>query len=214
MQGGQHQFTAFIRLQDAQVGDHGLRAAAAQAGCVSFGLPVQEAGRGAEIHLFREAAFLVRGDDVAAVGPGGDFHRAARAGQAHLGMVVIADHGGIDVAKAVDLRAAQKAHIHVAALQVEGEDIVHAAHRQRPADQGGVADGERQARRLGADHPGFVDHQQVGGVRAPGQVAGQVGQPHADKDHIAIAQQPGGVDGHQFRGRVFKCRLHILCLWT
>ncbi len=57
---------------------------------------------------------------------------------------------------------------------------------------------------LRADHPGLVDHAQVGGVRAARQVAGQVGQPDADEYHVAVAQQPRRVDGHQFRGRIIN----------
>ncbi|MPN48419.1 hypothetical protein SDC9_196026 [bioreactor metagenome] len=113
-------------------------------------------------------------------------------------MIVIADDRGVDIAVTVNLRAAQKANIYVAALQVIREDIVHAADGAGSTHQGGVTDGKRQPCRPCADDAGFIDHLQVGGMGAPGQVAGQVGQPNAHEHHIAIQQQPGGVDAHQF----------------
>jgi hypothetical protein len=46
---------------------------------------------------------------------------------------------------------------------------------------------------------------------AAGQVAGKVGQADSHKYHIAVTQQAGGVDAHQFRGCVsqigHKCSL-------
>ena len=199
MQGGQDQLAGLIGFEDAEIGNNGGRAAAAQSGFFALGAPREETSRGHEIHFFGETPFLVRGHDVAAIGPGGDLLRAAGAGQAHFGVyVVTADDGGVDVAEAVNLRAAQEAHVHVAALEVQGEDIVHADHRKRPADQRRVADGERQARRFRPDDTRFVDHDQVGGVRPLGQVAGQVGLSDADENDIAIPQQAGGVDDHQF----------------
>jgi len=49
-----------------------------------------------------------------------------------------------------------------------------------------VADGKRQAVWSGANDAGLVNHLQLGGVRAAGQVAGQVGDAHADKDLVSV----------------------------
>lgn len=96
-------------------------------------------------------------------------------------------------AEAVDLCPAHEAYVHITALQVEGEDIVHAAHRQRPADQRWVADGQRQPGRLCPNHARLVDHQQVRRMRPPRQVARQVRQPHPDEHGVPIAQQTGSI---------------------
>ncbi len=212
MQGGQHQLAGLVRFHDADIGHYVLGAAAAQAEGFTLGFAAQVAGGGAEVDLLGEAALLVGGHQDAAVGPGGDLFGAAGAGQAHLGVVVTADDGGVDVAELIDLGATHESDIHIAALQVQGEDIVHAAHGGGAGDQGGVADGERQARRLGADHARFVDHEQVGGVGAAGQVAGQVGLADTDKDHIAVAQQASGVYDHQLSGIIGKHLFHRINL--
>jgi hypothetical protein len=51
---------------------------------------------------------------------------------------------------------------------------------------------------LCADYAGFVDHEQVGGMGAAGEVAGKIGQADADEDNIAVSQEAGGVDGEEF----------------
>ena len=55
--------------------------------------------------------------------------------------IILANHGGIDVAIFINLCAAHKADIHIAALEIESKDIVHADYRQRTADQRRIADG-------------------------------------------------------------------------
>ena len=76
----------------------------------------QETGRGAKVHLFRKPPLLVRGHNVAAIGPGGDLHRAARTGQADFRLLVVTDHRGVDISETVDLGAAQETNIDIAAL--------------------------------------------------------------------------------------------------
>ena len=110
--------------------------------------------------------------DVTPIRPGGDLHRSARTGQADLRLIVISDDGGIDITEAVYLGAAHEANVDVAALQIQGEDIVHAAHRESTADQGRVTDRQRQAGGLGTDHACLIDHHQIRGVCTPGEVAG------------------------------------------
>jgi hypothetical protein len=39
-------------------------------------------------------------------------------------------------------------------------------------------------------------------MRAARQVAGQVGQAHAHKHHVAVAQQPRGINRHQLSRRI------------
>ena len=116
MQSGQNQLAIFIGFQDAQIGDHGLGPTAPQVSARSLRSATQEAGRGAEVDLLWETPLLVGRNDVAAIGPGGNFHRAARAGQPHLGIVMIADHSRINIAVAVDFGSAQETVVHIPAL--------------------------------------------------------------------------------------------------
>ena len=55
-----------------------------------------------------------------------DLARAARARQPHLRVLVVADHGRVEVPEPVDLRAAEERHVDQARLQVEGEQLEHA----------------------------------------------------------------------------------------
>ena len=53
------------------------RTTAAQTGRFAFCASIEESSRGAEIHFFWEAAFLVGCHDVTPIRPGGDLHRSA-----------------------------------------------------------------------------------------------------------------------------------------
>jgi glutaconate CoA-transferase subunit B len=106
VQSGENELAVLIGFHNPQVGNDRLRAFAAQAGRFPFAVPGDEPGGCAEIDRFGKAAFLVGRHDIAAGGPGGDFHRAAGAGEASLGMRIVANHRGVDIAIAVDLRAA------------------------------------------------------------------------------------------------------------
>ena len=170
---------------------------AAQTSRVSFNPAAQKASRGAEVAFLRETPDLMGCHNVAAVGPGGDFLGPAGARQPHLGVrIVTANKCCIDIPIFIDLGSAQKADIHVTALQVVGEDVVHADHRQCSADQCRVANGEGQPGWFRPDDAGFVDHYQFRGVRPLGEVAGQVGLSNPNEDHVAILQEPCGVYDH------------------
>ena len=127
-------------------------------------------------------------------------------GRRTLGASVGADHGRVDVAEAVDLRAAQEADLDPAVLQQALEHVRHAADHERPGHQGRVADRDRQPLGLGADRAGLVDQQEPRRVGGPRQVAGQVRQPDADEDDLAVAQLPRGDGGHHLGGGVGRSR--------
>ena len=137
-------------------------------------------------------------DHHRAPGVDGDLGRAAAAGEPHRRVGVVADHGGVDVSVAVDLRAAQEADLDPAVLQEVLEHIGHAADHQRAGDQRRVSDRDRQPLGNGTHRPALVDQHQVRRVGLAGEVAGQVGQPDADEHHLAVAELPGGDGGHHF----------------
>ncbi len=124
------------------------------------------------------------------LGVDGDLARAAAARQADLGPPPIADDGGVQVAKAVDLGAAQKGDLHAPALQVQTKKVSHRADRRRAADEGRVANGKGQASGPRAIDAALIDQFQMRGYRPPGQVAGAIGQPHADKHGAHARQRP------------------------
>ena len=68
-------------------------------------------------------------------------------------MIVVADHGAVEVGVAVDLRRPQEADVDPAALQPVAEDLGHADDRVGGLRQLAVADRERQVARLGTDRP-------------------------------------------------------------
>ena len=79
-------------------------------------------------------------------------------------MRVVTDRRCVDISIFINLCATHEAHVHVAALEIVGKNILHAHNRKRTADEGGVADGEGQTFRFRADHASFVDHHKVGGM--------------------------------------------------
>ena len=90
-------------------------------------------------------------------------HAPPEPGRRVVGRVVVADDGSVDVAEAVDLGRAQEAHVDQPALKVEAEELEHPGHGGGPGDDGGVADGQRQAGRPGSEDARFVDQLEVGG---------------------------------------------------
>ena len=67
-------------------------------------------------------------DDQHFAGVGGDLGRAAGAGQAHLGVGVLANDRGVEIAEAIDLRRSEKAEVDAPALQVVREHLRQRNH--------------------------------------------------------------------------------------
>ena len=80
-----------------------------------------------------------------------DFGRAAGARKAHLGLPVRANDGRIDIAMAIDLRAAEETDFDPTVLQEQLKYIRHATHHQRARDERRIADRHRQALGYRAD---------------------------------------------------------------
>src|SRR6185503_10473181 len=102
-------------------------------------------------------------------------------------MVVSADHARVDVAIFIDLRAAHESHIHVAALEIVRENIIHTHHRKRAAYQSWVTNGQWQTHRFGADHACFIDHDKIRRVCPLCEIAGEIWLTNSYKNRIAIA---------------------------
>ena len=146
-----------VGLEDREIGDELGRALGldAEPGALVAALAVAE--RGDEIELADEAARRLPHDDEDLAAGDGDFRRAAAAGQPRLRLVVGADHRGVEIGEAVDLRAAEEADRDAAALQPVAEHLRHRHGGERGVAQFAVADRQRQHVRLGADGAGLVD---------------------------------------------------------
>ncbi len=208
MQRSDHELVAAgFRLHDAQVGDDRHRPLARQAEALARVAALAMADRGDEGQLVDEGAVRLLEDDQHFLGAAGDFRRAAGSRQAHLGLAVVADHGGVDVAEAVDLGRAEEADVDPSALQPVAEDLAGGDHGIGGLGQLAVADGQRQDAGLGADRPGLVDQHDVRRGSQARQVGGLRRQADADEAHRAVVQAAGGGHGHHLVGAVAAHRL-------
>src|SRR3712207_2273782 len=92
------------------------------------------------------------------------------AGQTHLWGIVGTDDGGVDVAVAVYLGAAQEAHVYAPCLQPVVEDLGHRDHAVGALGEHPVANAEGQHLGLGSDRPRLVDEHAVRRMRSPRKV--------------------------------------------
>ena len=74
----------------------------------------------------------------------GDLRRAAGAGQARLRVFVVADHGAVEIAEAIDLRRAEEADVHAPGLQLVAEDLRQRHHAAAVSRQFAIADRQWQ----------------------------------------------------------------------
>ena len=74
-------------------------------------------------------------------------------GQAGPGMVVVADHRGVEVGEAVDLRRAEERDVDPAGADPVVEHLGHRDDRVGGLGQFAVSDRQRDPGRLGADRP-------------------------------------------------------------
>ena len=193
---------ARVGFELSHVGDHRADTASGESQRLPRSRPVSEADRGAKGELVDERARRVLDDHQRLLAGRGDLGRAAAAGKPHLGIIVGADHGAVEIGEAVDLRSPQEADVDAAALQPVGEDLRHADHCVGGLGQLAVADRERQVVRLGADRPALVDQHTAGGVGRPGEVGRPAGQADADEADGAVTQPPRRGDRHHLLGRV------------
>ena len=201
-----------VEVVDAQVGDHDAGTATEPAllapdpgGVLG---PAQVARAGPEVDRLDERPLRLAHDHEDLPGVDGDLAGAARAGQAGLRVVVVADDRGVDVAEPVDLGGAQEADVDEPALEVEAEQLVHAGHRRRAGDDRRIADAEREAGRPGAEDAGLVDQLELGRHRPLGQVDRDVGQPDPDEADVLAGQLAGRRDDHHLglrEGLVGRC---------
>ena len=131
-----------------------------------------------------------------------DLRRAARTREAHCGAIVRADDRGVDVAVAVDLRAAQESDFDAAVLEEELEHIGHAAHHERSGHERRIADRHREPFGHRADGSGLVDQRQARRVGPARQVAREIRETDTDEHYLAVAQLPRRDRRHHLVGGV------------
>src|SRR5262249_6126597 len=103
-------------------------------------------------------------------------------------MLISTNDRGVDVAVLINLCAAHKAHIHVAALEVVRKNIVHAHYRERSAYECWIANRKWQVCRFCANHTCFIDHYQIWRVCSLREITGEIRLTDSDKHYIAISQ--------------------------
>ena len=92
--------------------------------------------------------------------------------------------------------APRKPDVDAAALEVQAEQVPHARHGGRPGHDRRVADGQRQAGRLGAEDAGLVDELELGRDRPLGEVDRDVRQADPDEADVLAGELAGGRDDH------------------
>jgi hypothetical protein len=165
----------------AEVGDdRGGPAAEPATPGIMDGIPAVAGGR-PEVELIDERALRLAHDHQDPPRVDRDLARAARPGQTDLRVRIVADHRGVEVAEAVDLRAPEERDVDQTGLEVEGEQLVHRRDGGGARDQGRIPDRKRQTLRSRTVGPRLVDELQLGRDRALSQVANDVRQSDPDE---------------------------------
>ena len=185
-----------IGPEDAEVGDHEVGPAAAQAELGPAARSVAEADAGAEVAVLDEGAHRLAHDHDHPPGERRDLRRATGSGQPGVRGGVLADHGGVDVAEPVELGGAEEPDVDPAALQPVREDLGHRDDGIGGLGELAVADRERQAGRLRTDAARLVDEDATGSVQPASEVRGSARQADADEAARPIGQRPGCADDH------------------
>ena len=115
-----------------------------------------------------------------------------------VGVVVVADHGRVDVAEPVELGGAEEPDVDAPGLQPVGEDLGHADHGVGGLGQLAVADRQRQPGRLRADAA-----RTRRSARSPGRAAAGPGWRRSTAGRCptkqalpVVAEAAGRVDDH------------------
>lgn len=161
-----------IRLQNAEIRDDPGRAAGRQSEPLPMIAAFAVSHGGDEGQPLHEAALRQRHGDEDAAAIGGDFRRTAASRQAHLGMVIGANDGRIEIGETIDLRAAEEARGYPASLEPVAEHFRHRDGEERGIAELSVADRERQHVGLGADGSALIDQRDIRRIRQPRHIAG------------------------------------------
>ena len=158
------------------------------------------ANRGDESQLIHEGAMTLFKDDQHFLRAAGNFRRATGAWQAYLGLVIVTNHRGIDVAELVDLRSAEEADVNAPTLQPVTENLAGRHYGVSGFGQLAVTDGQWQHSRFGADGAGLVNQHHFRGMGQARQVGRLGWQADADEADAAVAQIARSRHGHHFIG--------------
>ena len=187
MEGPQGHLT-LLEAEAGEIRDDEDRTAAWHAETLPGSGPLEVSRRGHEVELRGEAARTLAGHHQDLLGMNRDLAGTTAAGQPHLGLLVVTDHGRIEIPETIDLSPLQEADIDAPGLEVVVEDVEDRADAQGAAHQGGVADRYRYALGNRAHRPRLVDEHQVGRMQMSGQIAGQIRQADAYEDDLAVRE--------------------------
>ena len=191
-----------------QVGHHTIRSSARrQAGRFARPWTIQIARSGHEVNFLQEAASVVTHDGDRSPAERTDIVASAAAGQAHLRVVILADHRAVQVAVRVDLRPADEpvldetalGGLHHVADACRGDGAVEGAF---PANRHG------QCLEDGTSAPKLEDCHQVRGVHALGQGSRQHRDARPNESRCIISHQPR-CGANQQLGRGISVRYRV-----
>src|ERR1700691_3385812 len=124
VQTGHRQLTGFrVGLKDAQVSHNSLGASTRKSQPLAMISTLAVANGGDEVELVDEGALRLPDDQKDFLGRARDLRSAAGAGQAYLGLIVTANHRGVQIGEAVDLCRPQKANVDAPSLQPIAKDL-------------------------------------------------------------------------------------------
>jgi hypothetical protein len=196
----QAHLAGLVEVVDAEVGDDDAGAAPEPALLTPDPLALlraaEIAGARPEVDPLDKAARALAHDHEHLACIDRDLAGTTASRQARRRVVVVADHGRVDVPEPVDLGRAEEANVDQPALEVEREQLEHARRRGRPGDDRRVADAQRETRRPGAEHAGLVDELEVRGDRPLGEVHRDVRQADADEADPLTGERPSGRHDH------------------
>src|ERR671910_1461152 len=165
-------------------------------GPVVVGVPAVAGGR-PEMELLDERARRLPHDHEDLPRVDRDLACTAGAGEPYLRTLVGADHRRVQVAEAVDLRAAEERDVDQPGLQVEREELEHRGHGGGNRGERRIADRQRQPPGPRPEHAGLVDELELRGDGTLREVADDVRQAHADEAVADAVEEPGAGDDHQ-----------------
>src|SRR5262249_36870749 len=164
-----------------------------------------------EVDRLDEAASLVGREDDDLAAKGNDVIGAAAAREAHLGPLIASDDGGVQIAVAVDLRAADEADVQEAALGHE-EDVRDAGQHLSAMGGAYLVGGDRQPSGLPLrpDDSALHHDREIRGLQTLSQHGGHHRRTHSGEDHLAILQLACPHDREQLvRRDVLLCAAHV-----
>ncbi len=157
-----------------------------------------------EIDFFNKATFALLHDQKDFTTTGRDFRCTTAARQTDFGVVVITDHGGVDVAILIKLGRTKEANRNLAALKPVAEHFRHGDRVDSGFAQLAITDRQREDVRFGANRAAFINKGNVRRVGQARKVARSRRHPDTNKAHIVVFKRACSGHRHHFSRGIFN----------